>query len=149
MIIDLDSHLRENVFPDPVNKLEPPNEENTPVLLQDGPPLERRFDTKFPPVKSVGGSGYNHSYMYDPKENWRGGDLARRQVVGYDMAKRVEANAAEKLDKQVLFPTGISRPAMTEGGLGAALCHAYNNWAAGQLVKGYEDALLPVAMVPA
>jgi hypothetical protein len=42
--------------------------------------------------------------MYDPKESWRGGALARRQVVGYDMAKRLEGNALERLDKQLLVP---------------------------------------------
>jgi len=80
-----------------------------------------------------------NGYMYDPKENWKGGDIARRQVVGYDMVKRLEGNALESLDKQVLFPTGISLPAATEGPLGAALCLTYNNWAA-NLVKGYEAA---------
>jgi hypothetical protein len=86
--------------------------------------------------------------MYDPKENWMGMDIAGRQVVGYDMAKRLDGNALESLDKQVIFATGISLPAATEGPLGVTLCRAYNNWAA-NLVKGYEDALLPVAMIAA
>lgn len=148
MIIDLDSHLRENVYLDEVFKLDPPYEEYTPVR-KVGPDGKVRFETKFPPLLSEGSMKvYDHSYMYDVNENWRGGDLARLQVVGHDMAKRVEMNAYEKLDKQILFPTGISRPAMTEGGLGAALARAYNNWVSG-LVKGYEDELLPVAILPA
>ena len=151
MIIDLDSHLREGYFADQVYKLAPPFEEYTPICIKEGEPHERRFKTKFERQRGSGegnSSAYNHSYMYDPKENWKGGDIARRQVVGYDMAKRLQGNALESLDKQVLFPTGISLPAATEGPLGAALCRAYNNWVA-SLVKGYEDALLPVAMIPA
>ena len=148
MIIDLDSHLRENVFMDEVYKLEPPYEEYTPVR-KEGPNGEIRFETKFPHIVSEGSrQAYNHGYMYDLKENWRGGETARRQVAGYDMAKRVEMNALEQLDMQVIFPTGISIPALTEGGLGAALCRSYNNWVSG-LVKGYEEVLLPVAMMPA
>ncbi len=151
MIIDVDSHLRENVFMDEVYKLDPPYDDYTPVLVKDGPPLERRFETKFPRHHVSEGSreSYDHNYMYDVNANWRGGEVARRQVVGYDMAKRVEANALENLDKQVVFPTGISLATMTEGGLGAAMCRAYNNWATGILVKGYEDQLLPVALMPA
>jgi uncharacterized protein len=150
MIIDLDSHLRESYAMDEVYKLDPPYEEYTPVMIADGEPHERRFQLKF---RNIGGeepirSAYNHNYMYNPKDNWRGGELAARQIVGFDMAKRMEGNKLENLDKQIIFPTGISLPAMTEGGLGAALCRAYNNWVA-KLVKGYEEHLLPVAMLPA
>jgi predicted TIM-barrel fold metal-dependent hydrolase len=151
MIIDLDSHLRESYFMDEVFRLEPPYEEYTPVLVRDGAPHERRFQTKFPRQGGrprPGRAGYDHNYMYDPKENWRGGEIARRQVVGYDMEQRLEGNKLESLDKQLIFPTGISLPAMTEGGLGAALSHAYNTWVA-KLVRGHEDTLLPVAMIPA
>jgi uncharacterized protein len=151
MIIDLDSHLREGYFMDQVYKLEPPFEDYTPVCIKEGTPHERRFQTKWERLHARGEGNsqfYNHNYMYDPKENWRGGETARRQVVGYDMAKRLEGNALESLDKQMLFPTGISLPAATPGPLGAALCRAYNNWVR-HLVRGYEDALLPVAMIPA
>ena len=88
MIIDLDSHLRESYFQDEVYKLEPPFEDYTPVRIQDGEPHERRFRTKFPRrLRGEGSSeSYNHNYMYDPKANWRGGEVAARQVVGYDMA---------------------------------------------------------------
>jgi uncharacterized protein len=151
MIIDVDSHLREAYFMDEVFKLEPPYEEYTPVVISEGAPHERRFQTKFGQQATrsrPGRAGYNHNYMYDPKENWRGGEIARRQVVGYDMEKRLEGNTLESLDKQFIFPTGISLPVMTPGGLGAALSRAYNNWVA-KLVKGHEDRLLPVAMMPA
>jgi predicted TIM-barrel fold metal-dependent hydrolase len=151
MIIDLDSHLRDGYFLDEVYKLEPPFADYTPVCISDGAPHERRFKTLFGDQRAIGeGNGrvYDHDYMYDPKQNWRGGDIARRQVAGYDMAARLDGNAQEGLDKQLLFPTGISLPAMTQGPLGAALARAYNNWVR-QLVSGFEDQLLPVAILPA
>src|SRR6266581_6486817 len=137
MIIDLDSHLRESYFMDEVYKLEAPFEHLTPVEISGGAPHERRFVVKFREIGAEGNlrTAYNHNYMYDPKENWRGGEIAARQVVGYDMEKRMQGNQAESLDKQLIFPTGISLPVMTKGDLGAALCRAYNNWVS-NLVKG-------------
>src|ERR1700682_5759047 len=122
MIIDLDSHLRESYAMDEVYKLEAPFEEYTPVKIVDGAPHERRFQTKLRDNTRANRAltPYNHSYMYDPKENWRGGEVAARQIVGFDMAKRMEGNKAEHLDKQIIFPTGISLPVMTKGDLGAA-----------------------------
>ena len=79
--------------------------------------------------------------MYDPKEHWQGGDIARRQVVGYDMAERLGGNALESLDKQVLFPTGISLPAATEGPPGAALEHGQR--LAQHLLVGHFQARSP------
>lgn len=76
MIIDLDSHLREGYFADQVYKLAPPFEEYTPICIKEGEPHERRFKTKFERRRGSGegnSSAYNHSYMYNPKENWKGG----------------------------------------------------------------------------
>src|SRR5438105_170219 len=131
MIVDLDSHLREGYFLDEVYKLDAPFAAYTPMCVSEGAPHERRFETRFREQRRLGeGSGraYDHDYMYDPRQNWRGGDIARRQVAGYDMVERLKGNAQEGVDKQLIFPTGISLPAMTEGPLGAALCHAYNSW---------------------
>lgn len=147
MIIDVDSHLRENYFADEMFKLEGPFAEYTPERIVDGPPNQRRFRSKIPPGPS-GNRAYNHSYMYDPSANWRGGEIAARQVTGWDMAKRVEANARESLDKQFIFPTGIWAPTMTQGPLGAALATSYNNWVRG-FTQEYEDMLYPVALMPA
>lgn len=147
MIIDLDSHLRENHFMDEMFKLEEPFAEYTPERIADGPPPERRFRSRIAPGPS-GLRAYNHSYMYDAKVDWRGGEIAARQVIGWDMQKRVEANARESLDKQLIFPTSMWTPTMTVGPLGAALCRAYNNWVKG-FVQEYEEQLLPVALMPA
>lgn len=146
MIVDTDSHLREAYFLDEVYRLEAPFAQFTPVRIEDGEPYQRRFSTQFADRGSP--PSYNHSYMYDPTVAWRGGEIARRQVGGYDMERRLADNAVEGVDRQLIFPTGISLPATTEGELGAALCRAYNDWVA-RLVHGHEDQLLPVAIMPA
>src|SRR5438309_650570 len=117
MIIDLDSHLRENYYLDEMYKLEAPFADYTPKRVVDGPPPARKFESRIPAGPS-GARGYNHSYMYDPNAEWRGGEIADRQVTGWDMAQRVEANKRESLDKQFIFPTSIWPPTMTEGKLG-------------------------------
>src|SRR5688572_29706611 len=109
MIIDTDSHLRENYFMDEMYKLEAPFAEQTPVRIVDGPPPERKFRSTLRPGPS-GSRGYNPSYMYDPAVGWKGGEIAARQVTGWDMDRRVEANARENLDKQFIFPTPMWPP---------------------------------------
>ena len=46
------------------------------------------------------------------------------QQAGYDMEFRLKGNAVEGVDKQFIFPTGISTPAMIEGPLGGALARS-------------------------
>src|SRR5438093_4219167 len=147
MIIDVDSHLRENYFLDEMYRLDEPFAELTPERIVDGPPPQRQFRSKLVGGPS-GARGYNHSYMYDPAAGWRGGEIAARQVTGWDMAKRVEANRRESLDKQFIFPTSIWPPTMTEGKLGGAICRAYNNWVT-NFTKDYREQLYPVALMPA
>jgi len=86
--------------------------------------------------------------MYNPEENWRGGETTRGQILGIDMTKRLEGMATEAVDLQFIFAAGISLPTTTDGPLGAVLCRAYNKWAA-KLVKGYGGKLVPGAMIPA
>jgi len=148
MIIDLDSHLHENYFFDEVYKLEGPYARFTPVRVGEGKYQEARFEHSLNTVSAQALAVSNHRYMSLPKTNWRGGEYAARKVGGYNMEKRLEAIAREKVDKQFLFPTSNNIPSTNLGGLGAALCRAYNNWVA-KLTKGYEDRLWPVAIVPA
>src|SRR5712692_88499 len=150
MIIDLDSHLREEYFLDEVYKLDGQFADFTPVRTADGEPHERRFETKFRGRDHGAKSPrtYDHTYMYDPKQNWRGGEIARRQRAGWDMEFRLKGNAVEGVNKQFIFPTGISTPAMVEGELGYQLARAYNNWVR-NLVNGHEDQLYPVGIMPA
>ena len=143
MIIDLDSHLRETEFTARAREL---LEANGAEPGTGGVPLDHPNTGR--PEKSGRSYGYNHGYMYDLREEWKGGEIARRQVVGSNMEKRLEMNALESLDKQVIFPSGVSLPSMTEGPIAADIARMYNDWAH-DLVKGYEDALLPVAFVSA
>ena len=148
MIIDLDSHLREGYFMDEVYKLEGPYAKFTPVKSGDGRSHRTRFIHSLDPGNPQGRAAHSHPYIYDPKVKWRGGEIAERQVAGYDMERRLKAIRIEGIDKQIIFPTGISIPTENLGGLGFALCQGYNNWVA-RLVKGHEDVFLPVAMAPA
>jgi hypothetical protein len=107
----------------------------------------REFRHEFHPWPKEVTAHFNHSVVYDPQANWNGGEIARRQVGGWDMEHRLKENEKEGVDHQFLFPTQLSIPTYTEGELGAALCRAYNNWAK-QLVKGKEDRLWPVGVVP-
>jgi predicted TIM-barrel fold metal-dependent hydrolase len=91
---------------------------------------------------------FNHNYMFDPKLNWRGGELARRQVGGYDMEVRLRDMDLEGIDHQIVFATEMRIPATAPGRLGAACCRAYNDWVA-KLVRGHEDRLWPVGIAPA
>jgi predicted TIM-barrel fold metal-dependent hydrolase len=143
MIIDLDSHLREASYTAQAHKVLEANgmDPRRTADQVSGPKTGR-------PARPGRTYGYNHNYMYSPEEEWKGGELARLQIAGSDMSKRVELNAQESLDKQIIFPTGISLPVLTEGPIGAELCRMYNDWAR-DLVRGYEDQLLPCALMPA
>jgi len=148
MIIDCDSHLREAYFMDEVYKLEGAYERFRPVRTSEGHSHKTRFQHSLDPISPRGRAAHRHPYIYDPELNWRGGDIAARQVGGYDMARRREDIRKEGFDKQLLFPTQITIATENLGGLGAECARLYNNWVA-KLVKGYEDVFLPVAMAPA
>src|SRR6266704_487619 len=88
MIIEFDSHLREGYFMDEVYKLDGPYERFRPVKLNDGRTHNTKFLHSLDPISPQGHAAHRHPYIYDPKTNWRGGDVAARQVGGYDMARR-------------------------------------------------------------
>ena len=127
MIIDLDSHLREAYFMDEVYKLTGPYAKFNPVRIQDGEPRDRRYRHSLEPRNARSRAAYNHNYMYDPKRNWRGGEIAERQVGGYDMERRLDDIAQERIDHQMMFATGLTVAALNTGGLGAQLARCYND----------------------
>ena len=88
MIIDFDSHLREGYFMDEVYKLDGPYERFRPVRLNDGHSHKTKFMHSLDPISAQGHAAHRHPYIYDPATNWRGGEVAARQVGGYDMARR-------------------------------------------------------------
>src|SRR5712691_5113950 len=108
MIIDFDSHLREGYFMDEVYKLEGPYERFRPVKMNDGHTHNTKFLHSLDPISPQGHAAHRHPYIYDPKTNWRGGDVDARQVGGYDMARRREDIRKEGIDKQLIFPTQIT-----------------------------------------
>jgi uncharacterized protein len=148
MIIDLDSHLREGYFFDEVYKLEEPYARFTPVRAGEGQDHLSRFIHSLDPGDPQGRAAHSHPYIYDPKVKWRGGEIAERQVGGYDMERRLADIRKEGIEKQIIFPTAINIPTENIGGLGAAICRSYNDWVA-KLVRGHEDVFMPVAMAPA
>lgn len=148
MIIDLDSHLRENQFMNEVYKLDGKYAKYTPVPVPRGRPDQRRFEHSLQPRNRRSSAAYNHNYMYDPRENWRGGEIAERQRAGWDLERRIEDFKIEGFDHQMLIPTGVNVPTQTVGGLGAALAHSYNSWVT-RFVKGYEEQFWPLGMLPA
>lgn len=152
MIIDLDSHLREEYFLDEVYRLEGPYAKYTPVRVGNGKYQEARFEVPFPTVMGNprAREAFEHRYMYLPSRKWRGGEIAERQQGGYDMdRRRRDIRGIEGIEGQIVFPTrALASTATIPGGLGEALCGAYNNWVA-KLVRGNEDKFWPVAIVPA
>src|SRR5256885_2631422 len=103
MIIDFDSHLREGYFMDEVYRFEGPYERFRPVKMNDGRTHNTKFVHSLDPISPQGHAAHRHPYIYDPKTNWRGGDIAARQVGGYDMARRREDIRREGIDKQLIF----------------------------------------------
>ena len=108
MIIDLDSHLREGYFLDEVYKLDEPFAQFTPRRANEGKHHGSRFIHSLEPLNPQGLATHKHPYIYDPQVNWRAGEIAERQVGGYDMARRLDDIRKERIDKEILFPTGIS-----------------------------------------
>ncbi len=87
------------------------------------------------------GSSAKHDWIYFKKTNWLGGEISERQEGGFNMKRRVADNDKEGIDKQLIFPTKISIPALEPGDLGVELARCYNNWVR-KLVTGHENRLL-------
>lgn len=152
-IIDLDSHLRDGWLLDEIYQLEEPFAQYTPKRLGDGRYFYSKFEHKLAPMEdATAGANFKkpvtHQIFYDPVANRRGGEVVKWQRGGYDMDYRIQDNAREGIDVQLIFPTAIEIPSQNPGPLGAAVTRAYNDWAH-KLVAGYRESLLPVAMMPA
>ena len=116
--------------------------------MNDGRTHNTKFIHSLDPISPQGHAAHRHPYIYDPKTNWRGGDIAARQVGGYDMARRREDIRKEGIDKQLIFPTQITVATSNIGPLGRECARLFNDWVA-RLVKGNEDVFLPCAMAAA
>lgn len=148
-VIDVDSHLRDEYLFDEIYKLSGEFADKTPKKIKTGKyPIDSKFEYSFFPWTQREELSYNHDWVYHPDEKYMNGEMAARQVGGYDMEVRLKHNEKAGVEKQFLFPTNITTPAQAPGPLGAALARAYNNWVA-KLVKGREDILFPIGVMPA
>ena len=146
IVIDADTHLREGYFLDEVYKLSGQFEKFTPRRVKSGGYHEIKFEHDLKPWgKEVEKQG-SHRQLYSPDR--QGGRIARIQPGGYDMKQRIADLEGAGVGKQVMFATDSGIPTLTEGPLGLALAQAYNNWVSG-FVKGYENRLFPVGVLPA
>jgi predicted TIM-barrel fold metal-dependent hydrolase len=147
--IDTDSHLREEYFMDEVYKLEGEFADKTPKKIAEGKyPIDNKFEYSFFPWTKKEEKSYNHEWIYHPDHQFNDGEMADRQIGGYDMEKRLQHNEAAGVDKQLIFPTNITAPATAPGPLGAALARSYNNWVK-DLVKDHTDVMFPIGIMPA
>ncbi len=147
-VFDMDTHLRDEYFFDEIYRLEGEFAQYTPRRIGDGRLHFSKFENQLDPWGKEVGGRFNHELMYNPEKKWRGGRVAESQRGGYDMDYRLADNEREGIDYQFIFPTHISVATLPEGRLGSAVARAYNDWAA-KLVKGKEERLWPVAMMPA
>jgi len=146
MLIDADTHLREDFCLDKVYALTGEFAHLTPKRVGEGAYHEMRFDHQLSPWPAQAEKSHSHKALYDPKR-WDG-RIARLQSESIDMDRRVAAFREIGIDRQILFGTSMDPAVLTRGPLGLALCRAYNDWSA-SLIKGHEDALFPVALLPA
>src|SRR5487761_1407553 len=107
-VFDMDSHLREEYFLDEVYRLEGKFAHLTPVRLGDERGARAKFRHALSPWPKEVAEHFNHAVVYDESANWNGGEIARRQLGGHDMARRVADNDTEGVDVQFLFPTQLS-----------------------------------------
>src|SRR5438105_1138104 len=95
IVFDMDSHLREEYLLDEVYRLEGKLGQYSPIRLSSDKTVRARFQHELHPWPLEVRAHFNHSRVYDPNENWNGGDVARRQVGGWDMARRLADNERE------------------------------------------------------
>jgi hypothetical protein len=144
-MIDADTHLREDFHLDQVYPLEGEFAGLRPKCVGDGAYHEVRYRHRLSPWTARAESGHSHKSLYDPGR-WEG-RIARMQAESMDMDRRLAAFREAGIDKQILFGTNMDVPVLNRGELGATLCRLYNDWVAG-LVRGHEDALYPVGLLP-
>ena len=84
-VFDMDSHLREEYLLDEVYELEGRFADQSPVRLNNEKNVRAKFQHNLKPWSDNVRKHFNHSIVYDPYENWGGGEIARRQVGGWDM----------------------------------------------------------------
>ncbi len=145
MMIDADTHLREDFHLDQVYPLDGEFADLRPRQIGEGGYHQMRYSHKLSPWPARAEASHSHKGLYDP-ERWEG-RIARMQDESMDMERRLASFREAGIEKQVLFGTNMDVPVLNRGELGATLCRMYNDWVA-RLVAGFEDALFPVGLLP-
>jgi predicted TIM-barrel fold metal-dependent hydrolase len=149
LTIDTDSHLRDEYVWDEIYDLKGEFAGKKPKKIATGKyPIDNKFEYSFFPWTKKEEKSYNHHWIYHPDDNFMDGEMAERQIGGYDMDVRLKHNDIAQVQYQMIFPTNITAPATAPGPLGAALARCYNDWVK-KLVAGKEDRLWPVGIMPA
>ena len=122
-IVDLDSHLRDGWLLDEIYRLPEPFAKYSPRRIGDGKYFYSRFEHDLSPLEDpVANANFKkpvtHQVFYNPEANQRGNEVMRWQRGGYDMEYRLQDNAREGIDFQLIFPTQIDIPSQNPGALG-------------------------------
>src|SRR5689334_7261233 len=122
-IIDLDSHLRDGWLLDEIYRLPEPFAKYSPRRIGDGTYFYSRFEHDLSPLKDPVANANSkkpvtHHVFYHPEANQRGNEVMRGRRGGYDMEYRLQDNAREGIDFQLIFPAQIDIPSQTRGALG-------------------------------
>src|SRR5258706_13242301 len=122
MLIDADTHLREDFCLDKVYALSGEFAHLTPKRVSEGDYHQMRFEHKLDPWPAQVVKSHSHKSLYDPKR-WEG-RIARYQAESMDMDKRVGAFREIGVERQILFGTSMDPAVLSRGPLGLALCRA-------------------------
>lgn len=145
MLIDADTHVREDYCLDEVYDLKGEFADRKPKLISDGDYSRRRYQHSLSPWPAAAEKGHAHKELYDPNR-WEG-RVARMQEESRDIDRRLQTFRDAGISQQVIFGTNMDPAVLNRGKFGAALATAYNNWLV-KLAKSRGGEILPVAILP-
>jgi predicted TIM-barrel fold metal-dependent hydrolase len=145
VLIDADTHVREDYCLDKVYALKGEFAHLTPKQVADGDYSRRRYEHKLSPWPALAEKSHAHKELYDPNR-WDG-RVARMQTESFDIDRRLQSFRDAGISQQVVFGTNMDPAVLNRGKLGAALATAYNDWLA-ELSRDRGGAMLPVAILP-
>jgi hypothetical protein len=145
VLIDADTHVREDYCLDKVYALKGEFAHLTPKQVADGDYSRRRYEHKLSPWPAQAEKSHAHKELYDPNR-WEG-RVARMQTESFDIDRRLQSFRDAGISQQVVFGTNMDPAVLNRGKLGAALATAYNDWLA-DLSRDRGGAMLPVAILP-
>src|SRR5437868_2945883 len=115
MLIDSDTHLREDYCLDKVYALTGEFAHLTPKRVGEGGYHQMKFEHSLSPWPAQAEKSHSHKSLYDP-QRWEG-RIARFQAESMDMDKRVAAFREIGVERQILFGTNMDPAVLTPGPL--------------------------------